>query len=275
VFPESPMSRILHDCLVEGSVHELTGTLAKSGGLIGLVYGPEEVSASTSVPPEFEYLPDTGKVTITREKSRSQKTRMWVSGSAGGVTHSHQDVGQFCLEVNDDQVFIDRGMVQYWFTEVHHLARSWLHNVLTPVAADGSFLCQEAPTGEAQIAISADHGRISVPGNNVWSGWMDSYERQFVFDDASSVAIADNLSLKQPGRVAFHLHSPHEFHVVNRQAILKNANYTVEVSFPWAERVECKKVLIDLCNRPVFHICAISPLLEADQVITTQIEIER
>ena len=269
------MSRILHDCLVEGSVHELTGTLAKSGGLIGLVYGPEEVTASTSVLPEFEYLPDTGKVTITRGESGSQTTRIWVSGSAGGVTHSHQDVGQFCLEVNGDPVFIDRGMAQYWFTEAHHLAHSWLHNVLTPVAADGSFLCQEAPTGEAQIAVSADHGRISVPGNNVWSGLMDSYERQFVFNVASSAAIADVFTLRQPGRVAFHLHSPHEFHVVGRQAILKHAAYTIEVSFPWAERVECRRALIDLCHRPVFHICATSPLLETDQVITTQIEIER
>lgn len=274
VFPESPMAKILNACLIEGSVHELTGTLAMSGGLIGLVYGPEEVKASTSVVPEFEHLRDSGKVTVTRGNNLTS-TRIWISGSAAGQTHSHRDVGQFCLEVNGDPVFIDRGMVEYWFTEAHYLARSWLHNVLTPLAADGNFLCQEVPTGEAQIAVSMDHGRISVPGNNVWSGWMDSYERRFVFHDASSVAIADNFTLKQPGRVAFHLHSPHEFRVVGRQVILKLAAYTISVSFPWAERVECRNTLIDLRHRQVFHICATSPILEADQVVATQINIER
>jgi len=106
-----------------GSVHELTGTLAMSGGLIGLVYGPEEVKASTSVVPEFEYLPDSGIVTVTRGNDLT-RTRIWMSGSATGQTHSHRDVGQFCLEVNGDPVFIDRGMVEYWFTEAHYLARS-------------------------------------------------------------------------------------------------------------------------------------------------------
>jgi hypothetical protein len=274
VFPESPMAKILHACLIEGSVHELTGTLARSGGLIGLVYGPEEVTASTSVVPGFEHLPNSGKVTVTRGNDVT-RTRIWMSGSAGGLTHSHQDVGQFYLEVNDDPVFIDRGMVEYWFAEVHHLARSWLHNVLTPVAEDGSFPYQEPPTGDAKIAVSGDHGSITVPGNNVWKGWMDSYERQFVFRDASAISIADVFTLKRPGRVAFHLHSPHEFHVVGGKAILKQAASTVAVSFPWAESVECRSALIDLRHRPVFHICAISPILEADQAIATNIAISK
>jgi len=274
VLPESPMARILRDCLIEGSVHELTGTLAKSGGLIGLVYGPEEVTASTSVVPEFEYLPDSSKVTITR-RNELTKTRIWVSGAGDGVTHAHRDVGQFCLEVDDDPIFVDRGMVNYWFTEVHHLARSWLHNVLTPIAEDGSYPCQQMLTEETPIVVSTDHTRITVPGSRAWNEWMDSYIRQFAFDDAAFIEINDLFKLKHPGRAAFHLHSSYRFRIVDRRAILKRASYTVEISFPWAEQVDCRPALIDLRNRPVFHICARSPLLAGEQEIITQLEIGR
>ncbi|WP_319587452.1 hypothetical protein [uncultured Desulfobulbus sp.] len=268
LFPESPFVHILHNCLIGGWVHELTGTLAKSGGMIGMVYGPKEVQTSRPIVPNYDLLHQSGKVTLSFGGVDSPRARLWISGRAQGATHSHRDLGQFCLEIENESIFVDRGMVQYWFAEAHFLSRSWLHNVLTPLSADGDYLNQRFPSGADPIVVSEDHRRISVPGNNIWASNMDRYERRFVFDDQTTFSILDDFVLQEPGQVAFHLHSPMAFQVLGQRAILNRKGYRVEVVFPWAQKVECRETLIDLCHRPIFHLCAMSTQIPADQLFT-------
>jgi hypothetical protein len=270
--PDSPFADILGNCLTGGWVHELTGTLAKSGGLIGMVYGPDTVRDSRSVVPAFDFLPQSGKVAMTYGGGDLPLVHLWISGSAQGATHSHRDLGQFNLEVNAEPVFIDRGMVQYWYAEAHFLSRSWLHNVFTPVADDGSFPNQKFPATSNLIVVSEDQQKVRVPGNNVWEDYMAQYERRFILGEQATFSIIDEFLLRKEGRVAFHLHSTMEFKISGQRAVLKRPGYRVEVEFPWAETVECRQTLIDLCQRPVFHLCATSGLKSRGQ-ISTQVAI--
>lgn len=273
--PDSAFSYILGNCLTGGWVHELTGTLSKSGGLIGMVYGPDKIQASRCVVPSFDLLQQSGKVTLTTGGGDAPLTRLWISSCAQGATHAHRDLGQFVLEVDSEPVFIDRGMVQYWHIEAHFLSRSWLHNVLTPIADDGSFPSQNLPKDNRLIFVSEDRKKIDVPGNKVWDDYMEHYERRFVMDNQTTFSVIDDFVQRKNGRVAFHLHSAMEFQIYGQRAVLQNEGYSVEVVFPWAETVECRQVLVDLCQRPMFHLYAISNQNAHGQISTQFVILSR
>lgn len=271
--PDSPFADILENCLVEGWVYELTGTLAKSGGLIGMVYGPDKVPASRCVVPAFDVLPESAKVAMTFGHKGHTRIHLWISGHAKNATHAHRDLGQFALELNEEQIFIDRGMVQYWYPEAHFLSQSWMHNVITPVASNGSFPSQSFPSVANLITVAEDQKHIVVPGNDVWGGYMESYERLFEFEGEETFSVIDNFVLSKDGRIAFHLHSPMAFETHTHQVVLERSGYRLEARFPWAEKIECREVMGDFCHRPVFHICVMSPVLKGQCSLMTVIAI--
>lgn len=275
IFPESPFADILENCLVEGWVHKLTGTLAKSGGLVGMVYGPEEIKESRSVVPEYDFLQESGKVSLSFGGDNRPLTRLWISGSTHGATHSHRDVSQFLLEIDGDAVFIDRGMVEYWFAEAHFLSQSWLHNVLTPVAEDGSYLNQSLAADEGLIIVSDDHCNVSVPGNGIWSDYLEQYSRRFCINESTGYSVIDQFVFSITGDIAFHLHSPFEFQLHNQKAVLLKESYKLEIFFPWAESLECEELLMDQARRPIFHICATASLKKGNCLLTTIVNISK
>lgn len=272
--PDSSFAGILGNCLAGGWVYELSGTLAKSGGLVGMVYGPEKVCESHNVVPTFDYLPQSGKVAMTYGGGDAPLLHLWISGSTQFATHTHRDLGQFILEVDSHPVFIDRGMLQYWFPEAHYLSRSWLHNVLTPVGIQGDYLNQGLPLVNGSLYVSPDRLEIAVPGCDVWTGQLMNYQRNFSIKSLSQLDITDEFVLAVSGHVAFHLHSPTAFRINGKSAIAEIAGVLIEVDFSWAEKVECRKVLVDFLHRPVFHICATSPELQENCELLTKVNVK-
>lgn len=260
VFRGSAYGDILRNCLCEGTVHELTGTLAKSGGLVGMVYGPQEIPVSRSVVLGAEVLLESGKVSLCAEKD-TVAARVWISASSRSATHAHRDHGQFILEVNGQPIFVDRGMVQYWFEEAHILSRSWMHNVLTPVFSQGVFAEQDFADGDDRIVanLAESGGQVKVAGNGVWRECMDMYSRHFDIDLPTLISVVDSGELRHASRLAFHLHSPHHFEVSGTSAYLRLAKCQIEVALPWADHISCEKCMHDLLRRPLFHLCATSP----------------
>jgi hypothetical protein len=258
VFPGGAFDDILLACLRSGSVHELTGTLAKSGGMIGMVYGPDHCSPSKSIVPEAAILPESGKVTVSG-KDNNITMRFWASSSSWLTTHAHLDHGQFCIEVDGDPIFIDRGMLEYWFTEAHMLSKSWLHNVLTPITSSGAFVDQAFASANEPIQADVSVvGRsvVNIPDNGVWRDVMMAYNRRFELDLPNRVTVTDAVTLREPGQVAFHLHSPYLFTILGNIAVLNIAERKLVVEFPWADQVTCRQQMTDLARRPVYHLCA-------------------
>ena len=273
IFPDSPFSHILQNSLVAGSVHELTGTLSKSGGMIGMVHGPDDVHQSHNITSSRALLPETGKASLVIEDEGFPCIRLWVSGSPQRATHTHRDHGQFCLEVNGELIFVDRGMVQYWFLEAHFLSRSWLHNVLTPVALDGSYPNQVTTDESNSISFIDGLKGICVPGDGIWPGQIENYKRCFLIEGAGKIKIQDSLSLPKQTFLAFHLHSPLPFELDGCRASLVQNGFKLDVSFEWANKVTCKEVLFDLHKKPVYHLLAISDALAGAVVLDTLITV--
>lgn len=262
LFPDSAYADILMECLTNGWVHELTGTLRGSGGMVGMVYGPDVVKPSRGIAAPSLWLPESGK--CSRIKSiYGRQVRLWVTTSMFGATHSHLDHGGFVLEIDEKPVFVDRGMAEYWKTDVTHLMkRSCFHNVLTPILQDGTYADQgtpPAPWSKDELTGSPSTA-LHVPGQGVWPDAMLAYERIFDMSDAagSGFVVRDSGQLLTRGRVAFHLHTRYPFNRNGNRVEAEVAGVLCSVSFPWAKEVIVEKSIPDFAGREIWHVCAIS-----------------
>lgn len=262
VFPDSAYSDILMECLRNGWVHEITGTLKGSGGMVGMVYGPEEVKPSRSIAAPSLWLPESGKYSRIKE-IQEHRARLWVTTSTYGATHSHLDHGGFVMEINETPVFVDRGMAEYWKADLTHLMkRSCFHNVLTPVMPDGTYADQGMPPVPWSIEGSTGEGAawLRIPSQGVWPDMMLAYERAFEISDApeAGFVVRDAGQLCTPGRIAFHLHGHHKFSWNEARIEAEIAGTLCSISFPWAEEVTIEKSMPDFAGRDIWHVCAIS-----------------
>ncbi|MBN8759966.1 MAG: heparinase II/III family protein [Thiobacillus sp.] len=272
VFPDSAYSDILMECLSNGWVHEITGTLKGSGGMVGMAYGPEEVKPSRNIHTQSLWLPVTGKFSRTKE-AQGRHIRLWATVSIYGASHSHLDHGGFGIEIDEYPVFVDRGMAEYWNADlVHQMRRSFAHNVLTPVMADGSWADQSILTTPSFAPASAIEAPVllRVPSQDVWPEQMAAYER--VFEERRGTGqvflVRDIGELCATGRVAFHLHSPHSFVAHGNTVTAEIAGTQCTVTFPWAKEVTVKKSIPDFAGRDIFHIYAVSDDLTAFELET-------
>jgi hypothetical protein len=261
VYPESAYADMLLECLKEGWIHELTGTLKGSGGMIGMVYGPDNVKPSRYVAAPSTWLQDTGKFSRTKD-ALGRRVRLWATASIYGASHSHLDHGAFVLEIDDSPVFVDLGMVEYWKADaIHQMKRSFAHNVLTPVEADGTYADQRPLMAPSQSPSAVtDSLVLRVPGHEVWTEKMSDYVRTFEDGDdrSNTYLIRDAGKLNALGRVAFHLHTPHLFSAGSKSVAAELAGIRCTVRFPWAKEIRVAKSLPDFAGREIFHICAVS-----------------
>lgn len=261
LFPDSAFSGILKPCLQNGWIHEVTGTLRGSGGMIGMVYGPDQVKPPRYIAAYSSWLPKTGKLSHVQELD-SHRTRLWASTSQHGMTHGHLDHGSIALEIDTVPVFVDRGMAEYWKAAVvQEMRRSFAHNTLTPLLADGHYADQAIPSLDAALPVTPVDGNtlLHIPSQDVWRDYMSSYTRSLAKSDVLTAwKIQDTGTLRVNGRVAFHLHSPHKFSIQGTSVEAIIGGVGCKVDFPWANSVTVISSLPDFADREIFHICAIS-----------------
>ncbi|MGJ3522808.1 heparinase II/III domain-containing protein [Nitratidesulfovibrio sp. D1] len=266
VFPDSAYSNILMPCLQAGWVHEMTGTLRGSGGMIGMAYGPDHVGSGRCVPASDSWLPDTGKLSHVCVVD-GHRARLWATTSRCGATHSHLDHGSIVLEVDEAPLFVDRGMAEYWKVDLTcRMRRSFAHNTLTPVLPDGAFADQSPPSANARQPIAPDGGNVllRIPSESVWPEHMTCYERVLATGGSRATWLVQDIgALRTPGRVAFHLHGPHAFTVRGKAIEIELEETRCTVEFPWADDITVEESLPDCTGRAIFHVCAVSEALTA------------
>jgi hypothetical protein len=274
VFPDSAYAGILMACLRTGWIHEVTGTLKGSGGMVGMVYGPSKVQPSHNIVPQSLWLADTGKFSRTTE-IHGHNVRLWATVSVYGATHSHLDHGGLALEIDEIPVFVDRGMAEYWKADlIHQMRRSFAHNLLTPVLRDGNWADQSTLTNPCRSPPTAgEESLLRIPSQEVWPEQMTHYDRVIQEGDGehSAFVVSDIGELRTSGRVAFHLHTPHAFVAKGIEAEADIGGVLCAVRFPWAQEVTVQRSIPDFAGRELFHICAVSDELEAFEIATTVI----
>lgn len=273
LYPESAMARILDACLRRGTVFQASGTLARSGGLLGMVYGPDTVEVSSNVQPVFSRLPHTGPLSSVRSNGK-RKVHVFVNGSKGMASHAHRDLGSFILTIDDTPVFVDRGVVEYGFSESLHMWRTSMHNTLTPVKPGGGFPDQVAPDEPVRPEGSGDSEalRVTMDLEKAWGGHFEAYRREFDSETVSKMVIRDVGRLPQRGRVAFHLHTPHPVEVNEQSAVVQFPGGRCVVDASWAEELVVIRESVDFEFRPINHVIVSSRDLR-DFDLATELDI--
>jgi hypothetical protein len=181
------------------------------------------------------------------------------------------DKGAFTLEIDGIPMLIDRGVIRYDDPRCDLMDRSYLHNVLTPVAPDGTF----AEQVRAEIpVIPQGHGdertlEAQIDISSLWNDWMSSCSRRIVSPNLDEFTIYDHATLRRKGRVAFHLQALSAFRVEGPRALLEHRDKRIEIRFPWATDVTVTQELIDYEFRPVWRLTAFSDERESFELATT------
>lgn len=258
LFPHSSFASMLAPCLESGSIYELTGTLAKSGGMIGMVYGPKTPSQNTCTTPTLLALPDSAKVSSFRKKD-DLEVRILLTGCPAKPFHSHRDIGSFTLEVNKKSVFIDRGMIEYWNTGANHLAKTNMHNAVTPLIS-GNFPSQS--TSLAAITSSANGDNTSVEIfidiTACWKDYMSRYTRTITSTTLETINIIDSIAFLKPTIAAFHLHSQLPMKPTKNGFSINLNNISCTVQCVWAEKTSIITDSMSIDDKTTYHFTATS-----------------
>jgi hypothetical protein len=273
-FPDSVYGKILSPGLEEESVYSVTGSLAESGGITGFIFGPEEIRKPQCIVPTFNILPATGQLASYREEGE-KSVRVQLSGCAGRPSHSHLDKGAFVVEVNGRPVFIDRGMLRYDDPRASLMKRSSLHNVITPVSAEGNYPDQ-SPAVEP--IIPAGHGtnsslRAEILTGSVWPRHFTELGRVVRSDDLKAIEVVDSGILIRKGRVAFHLHTTMPFKRTGRDIVIATEEFELTVRADWATEIFTREELVNHLYEPAYHLALHSDETE-EFCLTTHVSLQ-
>lgn len=269
IFPQSVFGGQLKPCLEKGSIFAVTGMMANSGGILGFIYGPEEISEINFEIPDFIRLPDTGILSSNRYTSKNS-VRIHLQGSRENPSHSHFDKGSFVVEVDQHPVLIDPGMSSYASINAASLPQSSLHNVLTPVFENNVYPDQDIPS---KPVIPKGHGtntnlNAKIDLSNVWRSHMCSYTRYIKSNQIDEFSITDSGILKLPGYLAFHLQSVMPFEIKENSVFLKTKKFTLCITADWATTIHQEQKIIDLVERDVYTLIMMSDVLARFNLIT-------
>lgn len=271
-FPGGMCEKILGSCIETGNIFAVTGTLSNSGGIVGFVYGPDKIVKSECIVPTFSLLRKSGHLASFRKKN-GHSSRFHLIGSKPNSSHSHFDKGTVVLELDTVPILIDRGMVNYYFSQANELKRSYMHNVVTPVLADGTYPDQRHP--KTPIIPSGQGNNQSVNANidltDVWGEYMVKCSRSIQSETPDEFLIIDKGILKEEGRIAFHLHSPFPFEIEGKKIIVRNNNSALLIEALWAEEILCRQESINLRHEQVYHLLIHGPISK-QYILKTKIE---
>jgi hypothetical protein len=232
-------------------------------GPFAFIAAPLDLPAPECIVPTFGRLEHTGAITSRRELAPGRTVRLHVSGCKARASHTHFDKGAFTLELDDEPVLIDRGVVRY--DDIRHLLmkRTDLHNVLTPVRADGTFpgqvLAETAVIPEGRGDARAFHADIDLA--RVWPGEMTRCRRTLDAEEPGRFIIGDAGELVARQALVFHLHTRVAWTIdaTARTAVLKTPGWRLTLRASWAEALTQAEDLIDHLGRPVWHLQVRAP----------------
>jgi len=222
--------------------------------------------------PTFDRLPETGQVTGLRTDGAGRSLRLHLNGCRAAPSHTHFDQGALIVEADAKPLFIDRGIVRYDDARGAAMKQSRMHNVLTPVLADGNFPDQALPRQQAVIPDGeGDKSRFAawIDLTPVWPAYAETYRRRIDSADVHTVTIHDAGRWNASYPCAFHLHALSPFEIAGDSVILNHAGLCFRIDAPWASHRQQRQEGIDFAYRPVWHLVLRTEAVTAFDLTTT------
>ncbi|MEZ5276083.1 MAG: hypothetical protein R3F07_06875 [Opitutaceae bacterium] len=233
-------------------------------GPFAFIAAPDKLPEPQCVVPVFGLLSQTGQLTSRRALPDGHEVRIHLAGCKARASHTHFDKGAFTVELDDEPVLIDRGMIRYDDARGFTLKRTELHNVLAPVSSRATPIGQDSAeeavipegTGDAQQL------RARIDLGHVWREIMTSCCRELFSARPEELTIRDQGCLTEPLGLTFHLHSraPWLIDAAAKRAVLRLPAWEITVEAPWAAEIIQGEDGIDHRYEPVWHLeCRIPP----------------
>lgn len=251
----SSMNGILYNCLVNGQIFRSSGTLTNSGGILGLVYGPENVESPRSIRPEYEFL-EQGQIVSCARSQGDSVIGLLAMGAGPVAGHTHLDKGQFVIDVDSDPILVDPGMVRYSATDAIFLQKSCRHNVLTPVLENGSYQDQvfSETKGEIKSERSDNQLFISMELGFAWPGYFKAYKREIVSKSPTIFSINDSGRNCKKFSVAFHVQIPFEPEILEKSIVVNSGKCNFIIDAKWCSLVRIAAIYNGSAADKIYHV---------------------
>jgi Heparinase II/III-like protein len=224
-------------------------------GLFSFILGPTDIPPVRNIAPAFSLLPFTG-IASGRIHSGERSLRWQLNGSKANPHHAHRDKGALLVEVDDEPLFVDRGVVRYEDPRCMPMKSAEMHNVLTPSRDGKTAMDQTLPTQPMipQAAGSERSFSASLDIQPAWPGIFRQYRRLVEAENPEGWTVSDKGEFLQSGFLSFHLHSPFPFLLEGGRILAGPPGRRVEIVAPWASHVAQKAELIDCNYRHIHHL---------------------
>lgn len=179
--------------------------------------------------------------------------------------HRHSDVGSVLLQVNGQDVLLDRGSAKYGSPLASQLRAAQYHNVLTPCDDRNARLWpshQYAPRVGVQLRGKSRGRGFVCKGEfgELWPEYLITHRRQVESERPELLALRDRVHCLIPCRVTLHFHSPLDCSISGNQTVLTGVGFEVRITAESGiENLESFVDLVDERGREINHICLTTP----------------
>lgn len=215
--------------------------------LSNLIFGEAPLGEATSEEQKnesFIKFPDCGYTYLEREGVE------FFSISGKSFSHCHPDKGSFTIDLDNEPILIDRGMVAYSDPHADELSRSWAHNMAIPVV-DGVMISQNSQHGYSSTMVKSEfeNGRLEwiSDNDNVWDKTLVTKNvRTITSENPYEYEITDEFEFTRPCKVAFILNMYNDKHIKAEAVNWKPID------------IKYEQYSIDYAKQPVMRLCMTS-----------------
>lgn len=222
-------------CVASGAAFRSSGTLTNSGGFLSLVYGPDQFGVRRREISKPVVLNRQAKKLRYASMIRDRVMSILVNGGNAGVSHSHEDAGSFVINIDDQAVICDPGMVSYENIETTLLKKAEYHNVLMPLNDDGHYMTsQNLQGGKEGLNYRRLNQNFSatITLDGIWDK-LPKYSRKILAPQEEQVVIHDVGRATGPGKFAFSLVSPFTIVKDNDAYLIEFENGAMRIEGDW------------------------------------------
>jgi len=262
---------VLLDGMTDKISHDVINQVWTCNSIRTLIYGPADLSDRAEIIPVFQIQNGSGHATSRRATPHGD-VRLHLCGASAAEGHSHHDKGAILLEVFGESLLIDRGTPIYGDPTTGTLKQARMHNLLTPLDAQG-FCCPQinpcpkpvCPTGEGD----AQRLHLAVDCTVAWGDVVRRMTRELDSPDPLHFTIIDEVELPEERALVFHLHSYYPVEVQGKWAVFQAKNSRLQVSWDWAGEIMTAGVdLHDGNHQPVYHLAVKAPVAIRHRLVT-------
>ena len=193
-----------------------------------------------------------------RRKINDHLVRLTLLGLPKSSSHRHEDVGSIILQVENQDVFLDRGSLYYGDPIGERLKKADYHNMLTPNDDNGQFIgvphdnfCSIKPIFYKNLF---GDWKAKMNLSFLWPRLFKKYIRSVIWKKDNQLNIFENLLPVSSANITTHWHTPLPFRKIDQGFELLASSFKVQIKAKKAQSWYGYEDLWDEKGRKINHL---------------------